>query len=1298
MGSQDGSRPPSANGYNGDGMNGHNGFDGPDGFIDTDGTNGHDATNGSNGVNGHDTGADINGHTEYTGRGIRTERPAGHYHQDGQHNRNPRRFPRISLPVDMMRDSYDVVVIGTGYGGGVAASRMARGKQKVCVLERGKEKWPGEFPETLLEAVKELQITGEFAPGDRRSIPGHVLQGLNPTGLYHFVVGEGQNVYMANGLGGTSLVNANVFLEAADSVLNMDIWPAELKGHDNWKQYYKRAHDVLEPTKYPDTWPELPKAKLLKKQAKMMGYEEYFDKVEQTTRFEDGPNGTGVYMRASKLTGMDATGINDGSKSTTLVNYLSDAWNWGAEMFCECEVRYVSKAVGREGYIIWFAWHGNNRGRFNTLYDDLMWVHAKKLVFFGAGSIGTTEILLRSKELGLSMSDEIGCGMSGNGDMLGFGYNTDYEANCIAHPNPPKDRPVGPCITSVLDMRKVERKIDGQADPNSTKDNPLAGFVIEDCAIPLALGPLMLPMMTLLPNHRPAWNAFQRASKTAAWFGSRLFGPYFSNGSIAKTPAYLIMSHDSSQGKLTLKKNKPVLVYSGVGRSASVSKVHDFLDRMTQLAGGKFVANPAWTLLGAQEVTVHPIGGARVSSDGTHYQGAVNHECELFTGEENNGTHKGLVVCDGAAVPAAVGVNPFATITALAERSVELAAKRFGIEIDYKTKNGELDLFGVPAHPLPQKKDMRKLANTIAKAEDNGQAGINFSEVMSGYIHAGNEIKDFDVAAKIARSQCKGARFFLTVKSWDIDQLINNARHPANLTGTFVCQALGGTFIVHRGTFQLFSQDPRQPDTANLVYNFDMVSESGKKLHFNGYKVVNSTSFLNPISIWKQTSTLYVTITDPAASSKVVGRGTLNIQPWDFVQELATFQPTGPTIWSRLSSTASFLSFFTRQVSIPFLSTLGRLQWPSDAISASAKVTTPTTTQSLTAKDGERTALHMWDPLTKSEGETRTILFIPGAAVDHTMFALPTIDTNAITYFRQAGYRTYCLTHRVGRLAVAQKNYTPYDARVDIAAALERIRKENTARSEGINAKVYIIAHCAGSLALSCGLLDGTIPAEYISGITASMVFMNPKFGFVNNILSRFPISVYEKLLGNWWDCCSSPEDSYAQRLFNQALRLYPSGDSRETCRSVVCHRSQLVFGRLWTHKNLNEATHRNLDRFLGGTSMKSLSWLTSTGALEKVTNNEGWDLVTPENIARLAGIPILFLSGTGNMVFTAENTDTSFTTLCNAHGRNLYERELFTGKGHLDAWMGATSYLDVYPRVARHVGGNKVKTRHNPI
>ena len=50
-------------------------------------------------------------------------------------------FPRLSMPVELLKHQYDVVVVGSGYGGGVAASRMARGGQSVCLLELGKEKW-----------------------------------------------------------------------------------------------------------------------------------------------------------------------------------------------------------------------------------------------------------------------------------------------------------------------------------------------------------------------------------------------------------------------------------------------------------------------------------------------------------------------------------------------------------------------------------------------------------------------------------------------------------------------------------------------------------------------------------------------------------------------------------------------------------------------------------------------------------------------------------------------------------------------------------------------------------------------------------------------------------------------------------------------------------------------------------------------------------------------------------------------------------------------------------------------------
>ena len=54
---------------------------------------------------------------------------------------------------------FDCVVIGSGYGGSIAASRMARLGKKVCVLERGKEYSPGQFPNTMEKALPEFRLT-----------------------------------------------------------------------------------------------------------------------------------------------------------------------------------------------------------------------------------------------------------------------------------------------------------------------------------------------------------------------------------------------------------------------------------------------------------------------------------------------------------------------------------------------------------------------------------------------------------------------------------------------------------------------------------------------------------------------------------------------------------------------------------------------------------------------------------------------------------------------------------------------------------------------------------------------------------------------------------------------------------------------------------------------------------------------------------------------------------------------------------------------------------------------------------
>jgi hypothetical protein len=111
-------------------------------------------------------------------------------------------FPRISKPVELMRNSYDCVVIGSGYGGGIAASRMARTGQSVCLLERGSEKWPGEYPTGTAEAVEELHYSGSFAPF---ALDGTQVDGGNPTGMYHLIFGKGQNAVVCNGM--CSLLN-----------------------------------------------------------------------------------------------------------------------------------------------------------------------------------------------------------------------------------------------------------------------------------------------------------------------------------------------------------------------------------------------------------------------------------------------------------------------------------------------------------------------------------------------------------------------------------------------------------------------------------------------------------------------------------------------------------------------------------------------------------------------------------------------------------------------------------------------------------------------------------------------------------------------------------------------------------------------------------------------------------------------------------------------------------------------------------------------------------------------------------
>lgn len=189
--------------------------------------------------------------------------------------------------------------------------------------------------------------------------------------------------------------------------------------------------------------------------------------------------------------------------------------------------------------------------------------------------------------------------------------------------------------------------------------------------------------------------------------------------------------------------------------------------------------------------------------------------------------------------------------------------------------------------------------------------------------------------------------------------------------------------------------------------------------------------------------------------------------------------------------------------------------------------------------------------------------------------------------------------------------------------------------------------------------------------------------------------TVYSTLIGKWFSCTSTKDDSLVQLLLNQILRFYPAGTKSELCNSVVCHRSELVFGRLWTHRNLNSATHSQLHRFLGGTSMPSLAHLVAMGSRGVALTNSLQSLVSDSNLSNFEGIPILLFSGSENAVYKPENTDVSYSRLRDRFGAMNYERTVFQGRGHLDCWMSETAVKDVWPRVLRHV--DKICARGRP-
>ena len=767
-------------------------------------------------------------------------------------NKQPKAY--LSLPITSIKPFYDVVVIGSGYGGSIAASRLARAGLKVCLLERGKEYQPGDYPDDQVEATKEMQV----------NMPHKHLG--STTALYEFHVNKDINVFVGCGLGGTSLVNANVCIEPDRRVFEDEAWPKEIREDlDSFDRGVQRAREMLKPEYYPEGqngYPKLPKTEAMKVAAQALNEKFAFAPINVT--FENKINHVGVEQHKCDLCGDCVTGCNYGAKNTTLMNYLPDAHNHGAEIFTEVAVQHLEKV--NDQWVVYYRLQEAGREKFKAPF---LFVRAN-MVVLGAGSLGSTEILLKSKQNGLQVSNLLGHRFTGNGDVLGFGFNNDYEINGVGfgkYKPGEKVEAVGPCIGGIIDMRG--------------KENLEEGYVIEEGVIPGALSGILpgtfITVAKLMGKDTDA-NLKDFALEKLRKIKTKILGAY--EGALKNTLTYLVMSHDDANGKLSLAHDRIRVDWPAVGKQPIFKVVNDKLKEATKALGGTYVTNPSWSkALNFDLVTVHPLGGCVMGDNAG--KGVVNHVGQVYASETGTELHKGLYVTDGAIIPRSVGVNPLLTISALAERSCEIIARDFGLTINYN----------FPAVP-PQEKKVKPV-------------GLQFTETMTGYFSTDEKI-DFQKGHDLGKSKHSPFSFTLTIVSDDLEKMLHSDRHEAKMAGTVTAPALSPKpLTVSEGKFNLFVKDENDPGKLKMLYQMKLNTIGGHEYFFTGYKEAADDKGFD---VWSDTSTLFITVYEGSDNTgPVVGKGILKILPKDFKKQVTTIKALNTS--NALESTKAIKDF-----------------------------------------------------------------------------------------------------------------------------------------------------------------------------------------------------------------------------------------------------------------------------------------------------------------------------------------------------------------------------------------------------
>lgn len=330
--------------------------------------------------------------------------------------------------VPLTRETHRVIIIGSGFGGGVSALRLAQAGVRSTVLERGKW-WPtgpnaDTFPRVSNPDERAVWY-GMANPYGLYSLAAGVpdVFGLSNLGLPALHAGvlevlpdPNMLVFCAAGVGGGSLVYQGMTLQPTEAVFN-EVLPEALDYRRMDRVFYPRVASMIHPKVAPDSLINTPNyraPRIWAERARRAGFQ--VEKVPMPIDWEFALRELRGEMAAAYTNGDGALGVNNGGKFSVDVTYLKQAMDTGN---VDVKALHNVTRIARTTDGRWRVFVDRTDVTGKLLEQKIMTTNA---LILSAGSAGTIRLLQRAQYWHdiQDLPDGVGQKWGTNGDRIMF--------------------------------------------------------------------------------------------------------------------------------------------------------------------------------------------------------------------------------------------------------------------------------------------------------------------------------------------------------------------------------------------------------------------------------------------------------------------------------------------------------------------------------------------------------------------------------------------------------------------------------------------------------------------------------------------------------------------------------------------------------------------------------------------------------------------------------------------------------------------------------------------------------------